>query len=191
MDLNNLKVLQTSLPGRYALALFNEGKKSGRLDEIYKDFQKLDVFFKNNENIKKILTCSGLNEKDLDKGWMTLGDYLSFCPVFSSFIRLVGVNKRFKILNMIKNIFFKTFAKYKNRRFVYVSSAVMLLPEQKKKVEEVVSSMFEEKVFINYKVNPDILGGLKISSEEIVFDASVLSQLKQMSGYLNNVKIKG
>ena len=190
MNINSLKVLFTSLPGRYARALFNEGKRSECLDEIVENFQKLEVFFKNNEPIKRLLSSYCMNEKDLMKSWIAVGENLSFCPIFLSFIRQLVLNRRFDILNKIKYIFNVALAKYKNKRNVVVYSAVELLPEQKKKIEKLIEKGMEENTIISYKVNEKILGGIKIASEELIVDASAKVQLKQLSSYLKNIKIK-
>lgn len=191
MNVNSLKVLFTSLQGRYAKALFLEGKRNACLDEIFENFLKLDTFFKNNQSIQKLLTSHSVNQKDLDAGWLALGDYLSFCPIFLNFIRQVIENKRFNLINKIKYVYGVAFAKYKNSRNVVVSSAVELLPEQKKKVEGLIFRVFKEKVIVKYKVNEKILAGIKISSEEMVVDASAFSQVKQLSHFYKNLKIEG
>ena len=191
MNVNSLKVLFTSLQGRYAKALFAEGKKAACLDEIFENFSKLEIFFKNNPEIKKLLTGHSVNQKDLDAGWLALGNHLSFCPVFLNFIRQVVENKRFDLINKIKYVYNVAYAKYKNSRNVVVSSAVELLPEQKKKVENLILKAFKEKVIIKYKINEKILAGLKISSEEMVVDASAFAQVKQLSRFYKSLKIEG
>lgn len=190
MNVNSLKVLLTSLPGRYTKALFSEGKKSDCLDEIVEDFNKLDDFFKGNQSAKKVLTSSCINERELHKGWIALGEHLSFCPVFLSFVRQVVANNRFDIMNRIRYIYNVALAKHKNKRDVVVSSVVELLPEQKERIEKLINTALSEKTTIKYKINEKILGGIKIASEELVIDASALSKLKQLSGYLKSTKIK-
>lgn len=189
MDINNLTVLFTSIPGRYALALFNEGKKSDCLNDIAGNFKTLDVFFHNNATIKKLLVSKCISENELDKSWLAVGQHLSFCPIFISFIRQVGINKRFDVLDKINYIFKAALAKHKNKRNVTIISAVNLLPEQKNKIESVVSTLFTEKALITYEVDNKILGGIKISSEEKVYDASVYNQLKQVYKYFKKTKV--
>ncbi|MDR0695751.1 MAG: ATP synthase F1 subunit delta [Holosporales bacterium] len=190
MNLNNLNVLFTSLPGRYAKALFCEGKKTGCLDDISGNFEKLGTFFKNNLQLRKLLTSDCLNKKDLDSCWLTVGEHLSFCPVFIAFTRQLVANRRFGILNRIQHVFGVAFAKYKNKRSVIVSSVVELLPEQKERVENIIAKAFKEKAIIRYKVNEKILAGIKIASEELVIDASAAAQLEQLSRFYKTIGIE-
>ncbi|MDR3031046.1 MAG: ATP synthase F1 subunit delta [Holosporales bacterium] len=190
MDANSLKALCTSLPGRYAAALFREGKKINCLDEIIKNFQDMDIFFNKNPSIKKLLTSHCLDEKDMASGWISLGKYLSFCPVFLAFMRNVIRNGRFNIIKTITYIYDVAFAKYKNKRNVMVYSAVDLLPEQKTRLEEIIKKAFREKTSVFYKVSDKILGGIKISSEELVIDASASVQIQQVSDFMKKIRIK-
>ncbi|MDR0942532.1 MAG: ATP synthase F1 subunit delta [Holosporales bacterium] len=190
MNLNNLTVLFASLPGRYSKALFIAGKKFGCLEEIIDNFSKLDIFFKNHPSLKKLLTSGCINTKDLTNGWRALGDYLAFCPVFLSFVRQLVVNKRFDLINKIWHIYNIAFAKFKNKRNVTVVSAVELLPEQKERIRELVAKIFKEKAIIKYKIDERILAGVKISSEEIIMDASAFAQLKQLSQFYKRLRIE-
>jgi ATP synthase F1 delta subunit len=181
-------VLFTSLPGRYACALFNEGKKAGNLQEILDYFDRLDTFFEKHPAVRKLLTGNCVNVTDLDAGWRALGDHLSFCPMFTAFMRQVINNKRFSIIGKIKYVFRVAVAKHKGMRNVTVSSAVELLPEQRARVEKLIARTFKEKAIIGYEINERILAGIKIASEEVVVDASALSQLKQLSTYCKNLR---
>ncbi len=192
MDSNSLNVLFSSVPGRYARALFNECRRLNCFDDVLENFHKLEVFLKNHQDMKKILTSHSFNNrKEIDGAWIVLGGHLSFHPIFTSFMREIGHNKRFDSLNKIMSIFEKAVYHLKNKRNVTVSSAVELLPEEKIKIESIISRLFSERSIISYKVSPKLLGGFKIYSDSKIFDASVLSQLKQVSKYLSNIKIKG
>jgi ATP synthase F1 delta subunit len=184
-------VLFTSLPGRYARALFNEGKRAGNLKEILDNFNRLDTFFKKHSSVRKLLTSNCVNATDLDAGWRALGDHLSFCPAFTAFMRQIIHNKRYPIIGKIRYIFRVAVAKHKNMRNVTILSAVELLPEQRARVEKLVDRAFKEKAIIRYEVDERILAGIKIASEEVAVDASALSQLKQLSTYYRDLRTDG
>ncbi|MDR0640369.1 MAG: ATP synthase F1 subunit delta [Holosporales bacterium] len=190
MDINSLKVLFTSLPGRYAHALFNEGKKSACLEEISEDFGKLDKYFNENIQVRKLMTNCLLNKKDLNDCLIALGQYLSFCPVFLSFIRQVIANQRFCMMKRMRYIYQVALVKYKNRRIVTVLSVVELLPEQKTRIEKLIRKALDEKVIINYDIDERILGGIKLRSEELDVDVSFASQLSQLARYFKNMKLR-
>jgi ATP synthase F1 delta subunit len=132
-----------------------------------------------------------MNIKELDSAWRIVGDYLSFCPVFLAFIRQIAINRRFSILSRIKYVFNVAFIKYKNMRNVVVSSPVELLPEQKQRIEKLISLAFKEKIIIRYKINESLLAGIKISSEELVIDASAKVQLRQLLYFYKDLRLKG
>ena len=57
-------------------------------------------------------------------------------------------------------------------------------------MEDLISRIFKEKAIIKYKINEKILGGIKISSEEFVIDASVFSVIKQLEAFYKNLKLE-
>jgi F-type H+-transporting ATPase subunit delta len=189
VDINSLKVLFTSLPGRYAHALFDEGRKSSCLDEILNNFEKLEKYFQDNRQVKNLLTGCFLNKKDLNACWITIGQHLGFCPVFLSFIRQVIINHRFNIIKRMKYIYQVALAKYRNKRSVTVLSAIDLLPEQKDEIEKLIYRALNEKIIINYDVDERILGGIKLRSEELDIDISLASQLKQLGKYFKSIRL--
>ena len=64
-----------------------------------------------------------------------------------------------------------------------IVSGVTLLSSQKKQLERLISQIFLEKINMHYEVDQKIFGGLKISSEEIVIDASLLAQFNQFTQF--------
>ncbi|MDR1365295.1 MAG: ATP synthase F1 subunit delta [Holosporales bacterium] len=188
VDISSLNVLYASVPGRYARALFNEGKAAGCLHEIFDDFEKLCVFFKEQPSVKKWLTGGCVNVSNLDAGWEIVGGHLALCRIFRAFIRQVVYNRRFNIIGKIRYVFNVAIAKYRGMRNVIVSSTVELSPDQKARIEKLISDAFDERAIIRYKINEKILAGIKIASEEVIVDASAMAKLRQLLAYYRNLR---
>jgi F-type H+-transporting ATPase subunit delta len=183
-DLGRLQVLYTSLPGRYAHALFASGLRAGCLEEILDDFGKLADFCESSFRTKKLLSCCLLKEPELNECLKIISNDLSFCEIFSSFIKLLVLNKRFNLIQNVRYIYENAFRQHKGEHNVVVSSFFPLSPSQKKKVSTLASGIVEGAVVMKYETDKEILGGLKIAIDDLVIDASVLSQSRQMSTYL-------
>ena len=75
---------------------------------------------------------------------------------------------------------------YKKIGIAYVTSAIELSNEQKKKIEQKLLSTTEyEQMEMNYKVDAAIIGGLIIRIEDRVVDSSIKGQLSRMSAALS------
>jgi F-type H+-transporting ATPase subunit delta len=184
MNANNLQVLFTSIPGRYARALFVAGKKADCLDEILEDFDKIASLCNGNRQAKKMLAGNFLNKKELDKSWISIGKSLSLCRIFLSFIGQVSLNKRFAVIGKIEHIYRLALENHRKQRGVTVLSCVELSAKQKKSAESIVAKVVGNGAIISYSIDKEILGGVKIIAEGLVIDASLASQAKQMSQYL-------
>ncbi|MBQ7524710.1 MAG: ATP synthase F1 subunit delta [Alphaproteobacteria bacterium] len=198
VDLNNLSVLFTSLPGRYAKALFAEGLAKSCLDNISQDFASLQEFFGKNPTVRKLLTSHSLNKNDFDAGWLSLAEHLSLCPVFLNFIKLLVENKRFGLLDSVRRIYDTAVAKHNGVRVAKVFSVAPLSPTQKRQTQSAITKVLKnatsgapEKLVAEYEIDEKILGGLIVSSENGLIDASVRTQIRQLSDFYRNLDMEG
>jgi ATP synthase F1 delta subunit len=191
LDTNNLRVLLTSLPGRYAGALFNEGVRNSCLDIISINFSSLFDVFATIPGVKKFLTNYHVNKVELHEAWRSIGKHLSFCPTFSSLMWQIIVNKRSGIIKKVSNIYNIALAKHNNARELTITSSAPLSLQQEKRLESLISRIFKEKNDIHYEVNQKMLGGLKISSEGVVVDVSTLAQFNQFAEFCRNLDMVG
>jgi F-type H+-transporting ATPase subunit delta len=67
------------------------------------------------------------------------------------------------------------------RRAVTVESAVALDAAERQKVEAGLTKDYGNKLTIEYKINPELLGGLRIKVGDDVLDGSVQGRLDRLS----------
>jgi F-type H+-transporting ATPase subunit delta len=63
---------------------------------------------------------------------------------------------------------------------VSVVSAVGLTAQEKKEVERIVSGTRSASLVFSYRVDPDVLGGVKVEVGDLVIDSTIASQLKKV-----------
>ena len=187
----NLDVLFTSLQGRYAKALFAEGRRNDCLDEISEDFATLEDFLNANHSLSRLLTGGFWNKNDLDSVLVLLGERLSFCTVFLNFVRLVVYNERPNLLSKIRRIYDTAYLKYKNVCNVIVYSVIKLKVTQKRKIEKLICKLFNEDITVSYEIDKSLLAGIRISADGIVVDASAITQIRQLESFCKDCKVGG
>jgi F-type H+-transporting ATPase subunit delta len=67
------------------------------------------------------------------------------------------------------------------RRSVVVESATELSPAERQKVEDGLAKDHGSKLTIEYKINPELLGGLRIKVGDDVLDGSVQGRIDRLS----------
>jgi len=68
-----------------------------------------------------------------------------------------------------------------------VYSTVSLNDTQINQIEKKVSKLLNAKVRLTNKINPDLIGGLKIEVEDYLVDYSIQSKFTQLKNELNNI----
>ena len=92
-------------------------------------------------------------------------------------------NGRFSDLSLILNGFQKIYYKDHGIVEVDVETVKDLSSSQDKKLKTVLGKLFAGDVVVNYKINPSIIGGLRIKSGSKMFDDSLATKLN----YLENL----
>ena len=91
-------------------------------------------------------------------------------------------NKRFALLSEIQNQFNKLVNKSKGLVVAEVSTATQISPNEleeiKRKLETLVGK--NEKVSIESKTDPNLLGGVVVKMNDLVYDGSIKGRLEDM-----------
>ena len=188
--MNGLDVLYTSIQGRYAKALFECGNKSNKLPQILTDFDKLNDLLHRNKNIQKIIFGTGYNKTQLNELLQQIGNHLSLCDIFVNFVRILAENNRLNLLSKIQYVYQKAYNEQKNIRNVTVCSVIELNESQKLEIKNLAENFFGQDIVMYYKIDKMILGGIKILTDDIVVDATLATQIRQLANHLKKARIE-
>ena len=162
----------------YARSLFEVAMENDRLDEIHDDLgafadalsesRELQLFFfspyfssqEKKDGISKII--SGGNE------------------YFVRFLELLAERHRMPALFRIRREFDSLWAEENKLLPVTITSAVELDEDIQKDIREKIEEETGRTVEFDAKVDPDLLGGLKLQVGNFVMDASVRSRLEKL-----------
>ena len=184
---NKLYPVLTAVYGRYARALFEVGKANNCLDTLLNDFKILERFLVNNKNYRNLLRNSSNKNISLTV-FPVIADNLKLSNIFKSFVNVLIANRRFALINKIESIFRHTFTDYKNEKEIAVYSPFRMNKNQEKEVEAVIQELFKgKKLIMKYGVKKELLTGMQIYSDGLIYDLSGSSSIRQMANYLKSV----
>ena len=184
---NRLYPTLTALPGRYAKALFEVGKDNNCLDALLNDLKVLEKFLSNNINYRNLLR-NGSNKNISIIVFPVIANTLKLSDIFMHFANTLITNRRFALINKIESIFRHTIMDYKDEKEIAVYSAVKINKAQEKNIEEVIQELFKDKkLIIKYGVKKELLTGIQIYSDGLIYDLSGASSIRQLSNYLKSV----
>ncbi|MBQ9440952.1 MAG: ATP synthase F1 subunit delta [Alphaproteobacteria bacterium] len=183
---NRLYPVLTAVYGRYARALFEVGKANDCLDTLLNDFKTLEQFLLHNKNYRNLLRNSS-NKKISLAVLPVIADNLKLSSIFTSFVNVLIENRRFSLINKIESIFRHTFVDYKNEKEIAVYSPVKINKTQEKEVEKIIQNLFnDKKLIIKYGIKKELLTGMQIYSDGLIYDLSGSSAIRQLSNKLVN-----
>lgn len=189
MDTALLKGLQTSIPGRYARALFEVATEQKQTALILKQLKEFAHACANDAHIQKSL--SYFSEKDFSDFVSSLAVKLQWSKYLVHFFQIIHREKRISFFDEITRIFESCCNHADNVLNATIKMPIMPTESQKKKIQAQVVSIFGKKINYEYESIPDLLGGIVIQVENTQIDASLKTQINTLKRTLHDIPLKG
>ncbi len=170
---------QSKIPVRYGKALFLWGKEKGILEELSGEIKMLAGFFQNTPAVAPYLKSPLIKmqtKKDLFR--KHLNDALSEATL--RFIDLVVSNKRERYFPDIFRNFIQFYKADAGIKTLILTTAI----EMDDAMKQMVSLSFDKKNNARHelvtRVKPALIGGFMIQTDDMLYDASLVTELKRL-----------
>ncbi len=169
-----------SLGHPYANALFKLAKNTDTVDIWLGDLSNLALIAQS-KDFSDLVDNPKLSTKNILK---VLVDMLgSSRDSLVNFLALLQENGKLKCLPEIFKLFEQKVEEDRNTSKAVIESAFALSNSDQKKLERLLSDRFGKTITSTVKINPDLIGGIKIMINDTVIDSSI-------KGSLNNLATK-
>ena len=162
----------------YAEAWFGAAADARCTDKVFAEINALKDSFETNSDMWKILASP---VDDTHFVMPTLEDMIKkmkFSKVTAETLRLIGENKRIDLLGLIADDFKKLYYKHKGIVEVNVDTVMELNPTQRDKLQHIMEEKLHQPVMLNFRIKPEILGGLAISFNSFLIDDTLATKIK-------------
>ncbi len=105
---------------------------------------------------------------------------LPYAEKAKRFIRLLVENKRLELFAGIMDSLAEAWNDERGISTCEVASVAPLSPGQKKRLEGKLASLTKGPVVLKYRIDPELLGGLRIRRKNIVYDGSIKGYLTKL-----------
>lgn len=167
-----------SLYSRYSNSLFSIALEENKVDLYRKRIKMIKNVFEENDDFLHLLSSCFISneEKDeiIDKVFKSEEEYIR------NFIKIIFINKRGNCLIKILNEFIKTCNENLNIKDGVIYSVNKLSNEQIEKIQESLSTRLNCKVELTNSLDEKLLGGVKVSIEDKIFDGSIKNKLEKL-----------
>ncbi len=170
----------TEVGDRYAQALFDLAVETGAIDAVRADLKSLRAAHGESADLRRLLSSPVLKAGDQARGLLAIGDKAGFNRTTRNFLGLLAQNGRARDLMAVSAGFERLYAIRTGAVSAEVVSASPLSAAQTAAILKALRAALGKDPEVTARVDPSILGGLKIKVGSKLFDASLKTKLDQM-----------
>ena len=174
------------LASRYAKSVLDLAIEKGQLEPVYADMQYLQALNSGSRDFLNLLRSPIVapDKKQSAVDAVTAG---KVSPITSSFIHLLISKGREADLPEIITSFISQYKDHKGIHTVKLTTATPVSEEVKNSIgAQVRKTGNMENIELETKVDPNIIGGFVLQAGDILVDASIASDLKEISREFEN-----
>ena len=166
------------LTSRYALALFSLKRDENKLLESQLEVKELRKLIKENEEFVSLLASHNL---DLESRLSIVEKvFASIDEEIKNFIKIIVENNRAKYLLQIFDDFNSLVNEYRGVKEGLVYSAMPLSDKEIDHISKSISEVEKMPIELKNKVDPTLIGGIKVVINDHVYDGSIKHQIEDM-----------
>jgi F-type H+-transporting ATPase subunit delta len=175
-----LRAMCSSVPGRYAFALFQVALEIGELERVLQELYVACALFERGCPVRIIVLR--IFQGKFKPAWC--GEFikvLGFLDATINFLFLLANNKREDCLPDITRLLKLLVDDALNRESVIVYTANNVSESDKQQILEKLLKIFKKELNLSFEIDEEILGGLVARSNTVTIDASVRHQIEKLA----------
>lgn len=171
----------TSLPGRYAKALFDLANEADQVAEAKLALNALTKLIQSSNSFKQILANPTIQRADKVTALNNICVRMKAPEIVRSFIGLLVKEHRISYLTKIEEIFQSLVSQAIGEQRIEVITAYPLTPAQSNLLKDKLKKNYPGTLSLIFSKNPNVLGGIMIRVGSRVIDATLATQLNQLA----------
>ena len=174
------KSFSTETSERYSRALFEVAKETNELDKIEINLKNFQSLIKNNTELHYFIHNPSQSINNQNNVLNLLSEKLNYSKSLRNFLLLLVEKRRiFFVLKIIDN-FLKLCSKKRGEVKASLISSKELSDTELDKISRELSSSMGSTIKFDYKVDKNLIGGLKLQLGSFMIDTSIKNRLKKI-----------
>lgn len=170
----------SNVGSRYAQALFDLANEQNQVAAVEADLKSLKAAIADSRDLRTLLASPAFNAEAKGKGLAAIAAKARFNATTQKFLGLLAANGRAQALPEVIAGFERLAAAARGAVSAEVVTAVPLSSAQAKGVAQALRQALGKDPEITTRVDPAILGGIKVKVGSRLFDASLKSKLDSL-----------
>lgn len=165
---------------RYAQALFDLANETNQIPAVEADLKSIKAMRADSKDLRTLIASPAFNADDKGKALAAIAAKAGFTPTTRKFLGLLAANGRVSALPSVITGFEKLSATHRGAVSAEVTTAIELTAAQAKGLAAALRQALGKDPEIETRVDPAILGGIKVKVGSRLYDASLKSKLDSL-----------
>ena len=170
----------SNVGGRYAQALFDLASDEKQVAAVEADLKSLKKALAESRDLRAMIGSPAFSAEDKGKGLAAIAERAEFNTTTKKFLGFLSAQRRAAALPSIITSFQALSAAYRGVVSAQVTTAVALTAAQSKGLQAALRQALGKDPEIETRVDPSILGGVKVRVGSRLYDASLKSKLDSL-----------
>jgi F-type H+-transporting ATPase subunit delta len=176
------------LAERYALALYELADEAKALDAVAADLRSLKTLLAESADLRRMIRSPVIGRTEQGKAVGAIAERAGLQKLTRNFLGLLARNRRLFALPGMTERFLATLAARRGEVTAEVVAAQDLTPAQRDRIGEQLRKAVGQKVAVELRVDPSLLGGLVVKLGSRMVDASLKSKLRRLEMAMKGVR---
>ena len=173
--------IQASLAGRYASALFGLARDERQIESVAGSLDALNQALADSREFSQLVASPLVDRDDAAKAFAAVGETLGVDAITANFLQVLARNGRKGQLQPVIRAFRRLAAEHRGETTAEVVTAHPLKDDQVARLKAQLKGRAGRDVAIETRVDPEILGGIKIKLGSQMIDASIRTKLNRLA----------
>ena len=177
--MSSKKSFSSETANRYALALYELAEENSELPAVEKDINELSVIYNTNKELSNFLKNPIQSQSNQLLVLNKISIEMNISKIVKNFLSVLVIKRRIFFLNTIFKNFSLLASKKRGELKASLVSSKSLTDDELKNLNSEISKVLGTVISFDYKVDENLIGGLKIQIGSLMVDTSIKNKLKK------------
>ena len=173
------KSFSTETSERYSRALFEVAQEASELEKIENDIKNFASLLNNSLEIKNFIHNPTQSKENQNNALKLLAEKLNFSKNLKNFMFLLIEKRRIFFVEKIIDSFLKLCAQKRGEVKASLISSKELSKTELDAISKDLSTTMGSSIIFDFKVDEELIGGLKLQLGSLMVDTSIKNKLKK------------
>ena len=172
------KSFSSETANRYALALYELANENSELETVEKNINELLTIYNSSVDLKNFIKNPTQSQSDQFEVLNKISVQMNLSNIIKNFLSVLVVKRRIFFINKIFLNFQSIASKKRGELKATLTSSKNLTNEELVNLNKDLSQTMGTPITFDYKVDENLIGGLKIQIGSLMIDSSIKNKLK-------------